>query len=796
MKDKRFNRRLVDAVTMFIVTALSFLLLVYVGYGEGRRTYEQFHVEKLIGHGSVVQNAMENYLRAGLPLDQYAGFTALAEPMVKIQDIDALAVYDQTGRQLFVVADKAQPALKLPEPSAAIKNVTDKIETDYGGTHYQVIVPLRTRFETVGSLVVTSPTEIVTNHLDKSFQWVLYPLIGLSLAFAIAVFIASPYMARVRTPWLQIGYAVIFLTMAGVVVGTLISVYAEGVQSKTRAAAVTLSQRLNDIVEFNLRLREFDGLERTFADYRRLNPEISEAALINEGVVQIATDPTKVGKPWMSESRTYEHFVELTPPNTPRRIIVAVAVPKDIIYRQIESSVRNFAALFVASGFMAGLFLQVASSMQRLRFSSSDRDQSALGGATALIIVKPIFFLAVFLEHLTYSFLPKFMQDAALASGMSAAFASAPFTAYYLCFALSLIPAGHFADRYGPRPVIWGGMVLASATLFCLIFPLGILPITAIRGLSGIGQGMLFIGIQSYILAVASPEKKTQGAAIIVFGFQGGMISGMAIGSLLVTYLQPEGVFVISGAIGAAMAVYSLMLIPREVVVTPTERGLGMTLHQVASDLKEVIHSGEFLRTMFCIGVPAKAILTGTITFALPLLLGQQGYRHEEIGQILMLYGIGVVAASAYISRLVDRTGNTEAVLFWGAALSGVGLVLIGLMGSSAVGNGLLSTSAVVAGVVLVGIAHGFINAPVIAHVAQLELAGRIGVNPVTTTYRFLERIGHVAGPFLVGQLFLVWGQSPHIIGWIGIATATLGLLFIVHNNPPRVSEMGPEAAR
>ncbi len=611
MKDKRFNRRLVDAVTMFIVTALSFMLLVYVGYGEGRRTYEQFHVEKLVGHGSVVQNAMENYLRAGLPLDQYAGFTALAEPIVKIQDIDALAVYDQTGRQLFLVADKAQPALKLPEPSAAIKNITDKIETDYGSTHYQVIVPLRTRFETVGSLVVTSPTEIVTNHLDKSFQWVLYPLIGLSLAFAIAVFIASPYMARVRTPWLQIGYAVIFLTMAGVVVGTLISVYAEGVQSKTRAAAVTLSQRLNDIVEFNLRLREFDGLERTFADYRRLNPEISEAALINEGVVQIATDPTKVGKPWMSDSRTYEHFVELTPPNTPRRIIVAVAVPKDIIYRQIESSVRNFAALFVASGFMAGLFLQVASSMQRLRFSSSDRDQSALGGATALIIVKPIFFLAVFLEHLTYSFLPKFMQDAALASGMSAAFASAPFTAYYLCFALSLIPAGHFADRYGPRPVIWGGMVLASATLFCLIFPLGILPITAVRGLSGIGQGMLFIGIQSYILAVASPEKKTQGAAIIVFGFQGGMISGMAIGSLLVTYLQPEGVFVISGAIGAAMAVYSLMLIPREVVAAPSQRGLGMTLHQVASDLKEVIHSGEFLRTMFCIGVPAKAILTG-----------------------------------------------------------------------------------------------------------------------------------------------------------------------------------------
>src|SRR3954462_566438 len=94
--------------------------------------------------------------------------------------------------------------------------------------------------------------------------------------------------------------------------------------------------------------------------------------------------------------------------------------------------------------------------------------------------------------------------------------------------------------------------------------PLGVLELSGLRALSGIGQGMLFIGIQSYILAVASPEKKTQAAAIIVFGFQGGMISGMAIGSLLVSYLHPEGVFLLSGAIGLATALYTILLVPSE----------------------------------------------------------------------------------------------------------------------------------------------------------------------------------------------------------------------------------------
>jgi MFS family permease len=466
------------------------------------------------------------------------------------------------------------------------------------------------------------------------------------------------------------------------------------------------------------------------------------------------------------------------------------------VYQQIETSIRNFTALFIASAFMANLFLQMAGSMERLRTSSFTPAgaKAALDGESALVIVKPIFFLAVFLENLTYSFLPKFMQEAAVASGMSLGFASAPFTAYYLCFAASLIPAGQFADRYGPRPLIWFGLILSGASVLSLAMPLGIIPLTALRGLSGVGQGLLFIGIQAYILAVASPERKTQGAAIIVFGFQGGMISGMAIGSLVVNYLGPQGVFAISGTIGFAMALYSILLVPRNLNRKNVEHGLTSAIQRVASDLKRVIGSGEFLKTMFCIGVPAKAILTGTITFALPLLLGQSGYSVEEIGQIIMLYGIGVVAASGPIARLVDRTGQTESILYVGAILSGLGLALVGFLNSSFADAESLRTILVVAGVVLVGIAHGFINAPVVTHVAHSRLAAQIGANPATTAYRFLERTGHIAGPLIVGQMFLIWGQSSRIVSWIGLVTVGLGLVFFINSARPHAGGIRREA--
>jgi hypothetical protein len=116
-------------------------------------------------------------------------------------------------------------------------------------------------------------------------------------------------------------------------------------------------------------------------------------------------------------------------------------------------------------------------------------------------------------------------------------------------------------------------------------------------------------------------------------------------------------------------------------------------------------------------------------------------------------------------------------------------------MGSPLLGNDFMSTVVVVCAVAVVGIAHGFINAPVVTHVGQTSLAGRIGANPTTTAYRFLERGGHIAGPLLLSQLFLLWGQGPHIIGAIGIAVIVLGLTFVVYRLMPRSAQLRGEPA-
>jgi hypothetical protein len=97
--------------------------------------------------------------------------------------------------------------------------------------------------------------------------------------------------------------------------------------------------------------------------------------------------------------------------------------------------------------------------------------------------------------------------------------------------------------------------------------------------------------------------------------------------------------------------------------------------------------------------------------------------------------------------------------------------------------------------VLIVGVAHGFINAPVVTHVGQTALAKRIGANPTTTAYRFLERGGHVTGPLLLSQLFLFWGQGPNIIGGIGGAVAILAVIFVAYKLLPQPARLQGEPA-
>lgn len=780
---------MLDGIAMALVAGLSFLLLLYVGHGEAQRSFERFHLDKLAAQGRMLQGAIESYLRRDLPLPQYVGFRARAERLrASDEQLVALAVLDAERRPLFVHGDRSIGLLPIAPRSG--RSAIDGAEVHQDRHYLQLVLPLANRYERVGQLVLTIPRATIDEVVTVQFWPLVWIAITLSLLFAVIVGLARDRLVGRRIPWLHLLYGGLFLTMAAMVIAAMIQLYSRGAQLEAKALADSLGQRMTEIMGFHLDLQQLQGVDRAFGEYRRLNPDIGAVALIVDDRIAIHTDPFMVGRPWQTDASTYEYRVDVTPPGNPQRVSIAVTLPEDIVYGRILRNAKNFLALFVASAFLANLFLQLAETLRR-----TELVRSVTGEERALALVKPVFYLAMFVEHLIYPFLPQHVQAELAAQNLPEGFAGLVVTTYYLCFALILVPAGWLTQRFGSRRPMAFGLALTTVGLCVLLLP-GLASLVIGRALGGIGQGLLLIGVQSYILAVAAPERRTQGAAIIVFGFQGGMIAGMAIGSLLVVNLGPQGVFALAAVAAAATAIYALTMIPAEPTSsTSREHGPIDAVYRLGAELGRALRSRELLATIGLVGIPAKAVLTGAIVFALPLLMTSQGYRQEDIGQLLMIYAGAVVLASGVVSRIVDRNGATGFVLGIGAILSGLGLALIGLVDAGALGHGsyaaVLQTVLLALCIVIVGGAHGLINAPIVTHVARLGIARRIGAGSATAAYRFLERIGHVLGPLLIGQLLWLTGALGTALQAAGIVVCLLGVAFLALQLRRAAEEVG-----
>lgn len=753
-------QRAAEFAVALITAAFSLLLLVYVGFGEAGRTYPRFQLEKFRAQGEVVQTALEKFLGAGLPLRQYPGFGPQTQ---QIRDSDpmiaAIAVFDRDGRAVFESGSATVPL--LPAPAGAAPEQAD-MRSDT--TYYQVTLPLRSRFGLAGRVAVSVPKAMVQADIERVTAPL--PWLGGAGALLFGLFAAAiaglPDLLRARL--MKTGFAVLFAAVTAVVVGLLIGLYAEGAQAKARALASSLGERLGEAYDLGLDLNDFDGIERTFGDYRRLNPDIKAIALVLNGRVLIHTESGRAGTPLQPEPGVYEFVQELSDDRDVRASIY-VSLPTDIVLEAVGRSVKNFVVLFVASGFMAALFFQLGTALRRLRQARQTRH--AVDPDSALEAIKPALFIGFFVENLAVSFLPQLMQKSAIAAGLPPALSSAMFMTYFLFFAAALVPSGFYAARRGPKKLIYAGAALATLGAALIASSDTAAAIVLSRVLSGLGQGMMFIGAQSYILAFVRPEKKTQGAAIIVFTFNGGMLSGMTIGGLLVNSIDTTGVFWLGAIAAALVALYVWLLLPETGAVSKAPQ---LQTATKGGSILRVFRSGGFLSTTLLVGIPAKAVLTGVVVFAMPLVLSGMNLAQEDIGQVIMFYALGVLVATQYTARLADRLGRTRPILIWGTLVSGIGLAVIGAVSVPEIAalGAIPTTLILLVGVTIVGLAHGCINAPVVTHIAHSSAAARLGEAPVTAFYRFIERVGHVAGPLIVGQLFYWFDRSPSVIAWVG----------------------------
>jgi MFS family permease len=757
-----------------LLLALALVLVLYIGYGKAQHTYPGLRLESLAAVGEIVRSSLQTFLAAGFPLYQFVGFTTLTEPVLLSESsIAEIRVIDKTGKVIF--SNSSAGASSSDQNTIFVKD-RGRYSVYENDRYYILSFTLRNKFETVANLEITTGKKHIDQRIKAVFLPAVFTAIFLLLGYGILAIVTERGLVRRADLWIRGYYVVAFVIVAILVMTTLMGLLSSGVQDKGKALAKSLAARLTAALDMGIDLSSFTELDTTFKEYQDLNAEIDYIALTEGTTVTIHTEDYLVGSNWESQRGAFEFSQTLQA--EPKKMDIRFGVSKKLLYRSLWRYGKDFIVLLIASGFLSALFLNLTVSFKRrTEFGPAEPTLEAEQGMKRDLI-KPVYFLAIFMEGLHASFLPQYMKHIAAESGLGAGAASAVFMAYFAAYTICIIPSGWFAQRRGSKPLIAAGAVLSAGGLLFLSLFRSFGLVLLFRMLSGAGGGILFIGVQSYILKHTTRETRTQGGAIIVYGYNGGTLAGAAIGAMLALYIGMKGVFILGAAAGAAILLYSLRYISS--AAPGFETGTGPKAK--VRDLLGVFRDIPFLKTVLLVGIPTKMILTGVTIFALPLLLSLRSFPQEDIGQILMFYAAGVLISSRYASRLADRVKNTKRILFLGMLGAGIGLGLIGLMNwqvLSAFSIPFLSAVLVITGMLVLGLSHGFIHAPIVTHITETRSAKALGQASVASLYRFLERLGHVTGPLIVSSVLVAMNENTLSIALIGIVVVAFGLVFV-----------------
>ncbi len=381
-----------------LILAVALALVGFVGLGDAYRNYPSFIADKLNAQGQIVKNSLDTFLAAGLPLEQFSGFPRLTVPLIETDpDIERIDV--QTPDEAIVFAESKPDAAAADRAVYAVSRFQPEdnhYELKESDKFYKVILPLENKFEQAGRLQVFMRKSAI----EWRVRWHFLVVGGLA-AVVLVVFaaIASRAYSRIESgdssQAIEIAYTSGYVIVAIAVVIALTLLYSSGLQAKTRAITQSLTSRLEAPLELGIQLTDLDGIEATFNEYQQLNPEISYIALKVGDEIAIETTANDRDAIETNNNHYFVYEAQLsTSENGAAKLqTIAIKSPRSLLYYRLWRSVKNFLALFVASGFIAIIFLNLLRSLTRRTVPGSEEAEEQ-----QLRPIEPFYFLGAFID--------------------------------------------------------------------------------------------------------------------------------------------------------------------------------------------------------------------------------------------------------------------------------------------------------------------------------------------------------------------------------------------------------------
>lgn len=329
---------------------------------------------------------------------------------------------------------------------------------------------------------------------------------------------------------------------------------------------------------------------------------------------------------------------------------------------------------------------------------------------------------------------------------------AASFSAVSLLLA---VQAGKIADYAGDRLPIFGGAVLAAAGIGLPFFFPSLWALYASQILVGISQVFIHLSLQNVLGNSAADHQRDHYFSMLSTAMSVGALVGPIVGGYTAEHFSYSAAFLVSMIVGILPIVLSVW-IP---VVIKRVKSSGIVKKAGSLDLLKITN---LRKSIFA---AALVLYSRDIYVAyFPLYASAQGMSASQIGWIVTMQGLAMVAVRAFIAKLVGKF-DREKILIVAIVISGLAFIMIPLSGHIAV---FALLAVLIGGGLGVGqpltMSSTYSASP--DHRRGEVLGLKLAVNRLTLTaaplfFGLVGTVGGLAPVFILSGLFLI-GGSPY----------------------------------
>lgn len=262
---------------------------------------------------------------------------------------------------------------------------------------------------------------------------------------------------------------------------------------------------------------------------------------------------------------------------------------------------------------------------------------------------------------------------------------------YYLGYSLLHLPIGILLDRYGPRKVMSGCILLTVAGLLPIIFAENWIYPIAGRFLIGIGSSAAILGTFKIIRMTFSEKHFTRMLSLsVMIGLIGAIYGGGPV-SYMSEMLGYQAVVKIMAAMGVLLAAITYVVVPEMESTNKTT---------VIADIKEVLGNSKVVLSCMFAGMMVGPLEGFADVWGAGFLKQVYGFSPTMAASLPSMIFIGMCFGAPVLSLVAEKTGNYLGTII------GAGIIMA--VAFFALINGQLSSGAISFSFVLIGICSAY----------------------------------------------------------------------------------------